>query len=1377
MQHNPITHLAGHIDDPLGLARRRRLTVAHATFWLVVGDRLTTSVTEAKPEVYGSLDGSYKPCLPVVMGGTRIKKSLMLDYFEDMWEWQGGAPGIPWPQGGPGELTSFTVTSERLPSGVDTCRHPDEWSDHETSAWVDWIHRGQRGELAGNQVFQFRRLADDLNDVELRTSQHPQSGLTYGPSSRLFVARLQRRLPNDQLAHLERLNQLPREQDPSRAYTVLEDLEYNECISQAGTDANLIRLLEYLRTYEKIFPVPVVADHWAHLRRECPQLPVTAPSRMSGMDSLGGWFLPAEYFNRKTSSSEKYSLVSLSKWLRSNALRHKTTGTLFSGPWGVKWGALLLFRASVCERLLSEGKKPSYASTRILKAERLQMSNDIVWLGDEMKKSAATLTWLRRLQNQPAPVLAMPTTDDFVCAQRMQTEDSHGDVGDDDNDDEDEAPPVPVRKIRTLPARNAKGGTTPFSITLKTSAQLKAKKKAPPKTPSRDSAPKETSPDVQEDYEPESLEESDQGISDKASKGKAKVASSSAPARDNSVSEVDNEEDDTDLVLAMEESRSTFAKEGQTTGQGDSSKGPVVSPPRSRHTGKRAGPNKASPTSPRSEDEMKRGLAAAHELNSLIQRLSLSQKLEHNRVRHRMSIFIDNLINILADSSNSCCLFCSIGPTAFGEITIHCSMSDRMKDALTEETKQKIQHLVCEDFHNKYIRFARVPKNGLPSLVTGAPFRLFPDSLNTGIMQGHPVYGPMKRVMDILQAHEFYWPPQNQGNPATFGRVGNSHMPATLEEADNPELYLSRPLSDAVWDRLSPAHIMQSIPTYLGWLLREPFKDKATGLMYGGLNGVRWAVLPLVRVTICSATHPSVPAKMEVENTWTSLEEINRDVTICLNLLYRQVATSIGELEGDMRVRTAVAQSQFKYRELVDAIAGTRVDRIRSPSPPPSGQTGYQPSLAFDKSDPPVPLDALASPSRVHRTGSEPPRKFIPYEPQPIVSDLVKQDKYYDYVVRDALNYLNADVLCTLPARTSPVPLEPTSWKPDTGSERAKGEQTHLKDDSIKKVFQPESRGTSTLRERTTRKSKSKRESRSHQYSDTEDEDVVGSPSVTAEPAARGAEFGLLADFDVPSSGRSSSGEDQDAQDPDSTRTKRGEMSDELLNDEDEDDEDHPPTPDAGNQSEYHDEDEPGTAQVTPPRKLDKKHKTAEESPAMEEHRGREPGTRKAHETAKEHASEHEATPRKGSHPTAPSSRAQSRAASATRRIGETREMEPARKSPEDVAAESSIKPVPLDSSFVTGGAMDDFFDAIDPNANPFESSAPPPKPKSLAESVKEAKAQMKPPAGKTARSKEPKGDPKGKAAGPSTRNRTGAAKRKTAAGQSSKQAERGHSR
>jgi hypothetical protein len=88
----------------------------------------------------------------------------------------------------------------------------------------------------------------------------------------------------------------------------------------------------------------------------CPYFPEEYLGPQSGVEVLGSWELPSDYYHG-THANNDYSMQTFSKWLCSGVLNHQPTSMLMGGPYGLKWAVLILLQAYHCLPLGGQKRK------------------------------------------------------------------------------------------------------------------------------------------------------------------------------------------------------------------------------------------------------------------------------------------------------------------------------------------------------------------------------------------------------------------------------------------------------------------------------------------------------------------------------------------------------------------------------------------------------------------------------------------------------------------------------------------------------------------------------------------------------------------------------------------------------------------------------------------------------------------------------------------------------------------------------------------------------------------------------------------------------------------------------------------------------------
>jgi hypothetical protein len=147
----------------------------------------------------------------------------------------------------------------------------------------------------------------------------------------------------------------------------------------------------------------------------CPYFTEEYPDPQSGIEILGGWEFPSEYYHG-TQASNDYSMQSFSKWLRSGILNHRLTSMLMGGPYGLKWAVLILLRAYYCLQLGGCKRKAVARGTLDPDVELETVQSDISWLCQELESSSTYVLCLRKDDLPPY----IPSLHDNVVFQRAQ---------------------------------------------------------------------------------------------------------------------------------------------------------------------------------------------------------------------------------------------------------------------------------------------------------------------------------------------------------------------------------------------------------------------------------------------------------------------------------------------------------------------------------------------------------------------------------------------------------------------------------------------------------------------------------------------------------------------------------------------------------------------------------------------------------------------------------------------------------------------------------------------------------------------------------------------------------------------------------------------
>jgi hypothetical protein len=110
-------------------------------------------------------------------------------------------------------------------------------------------------------------------------------------------------------------------------------------------------------------------------------------------EGLGGWWFPPEYFS--SPQRQEWSMGTLARTLRAGLVHHKPTQTCLGGPFGVKWGALMLLRAHWCFQQLRAGRCPPTVTQLSfnVKDEAEIVLGEVDWLLSEIESSSSMLSY------------------------------------------------------------------------------------------------------------------------------------------------------------------------------------------------------------------------------------------------------------------------------------------------------------------------------------------------------------------------------------------------------------------------------------------------------------------------------------------------------------------------------------------------------------------------------------------------------------------------------------------------------------------------------------------------------------------------------------------------------------------------------------------------------------------------------------------------------------------------------------------------------------------------------------------------------------------------------------------------------------------------
>jgi hypothetical protein len=350
--------------------------------------------------------------------------------------WQGMELPIPWDQEGGIEASQdevrHLVTPQRLPPGVKALRDPVLWEEDEVLAW--WMHilSGQQGSLPLEDIFQFQQPAAVDDDDLYCEDIPPANSLQYSSYSRLWVARLLLQAPDDLLVRAEVTFQMLVLDASHEAYRPLCSEDMATAKQNAKDHEDLLKLLVYMVEYEEItlvqvrtrrriekchnsFSLQAARGHWRSMWETCPYFPREFLALQSGVEILGGWELPNDYYHGSQASND-YSMQTFSKWLCSGILNHWLTSTLMGGPYGLKWAVLILLRTYYCLQMGGCKWKAVARGSLDPEKELDTVQADISWLCQEVESSS---TFILCSQKDPLPPF-VPSMHDNIVFQRAQ---------------------------------------------------------------------------------------------------------------------------------------------------------------------------------------------------------------------------------------------------------------------------------------------------------------------------------------------------------------------------------------------------------------------------------------------------------------------------------------------------------------------------------------------------------------------------------------------------------------------------------------------------------------------------------------------------------------------------------------------------------------------------------------------------------------------------------------------------------------------------------------------------------------------------------------------------------------------------------------------
>jgi hypothetical protein len=134
---------------------------------------------------------------------------------------------------------------------------------------------------------------------------------------------------------------------------------------------------------------------WLQYMALSPHFRAALPCPGTMEDSLGGWWFPPAYFDDvSTEQRVEWSMTALSETLRAGLLHHELTQTCLGGPFGIKWGALLLLCAQWCFQQMRASRRPPQVTQLPVdvKAKANIVAQEVDWLVGEIESSMQMLT-------------------------------------------------------------------------------------------------------------------------------------------------------------------------------------------------------------------------------------------------------------------------------------------------------------------------------------------------------------------------------------------------------------------------------------------------------------------------------------------------------------------------------------------------------------------------------------------------------------------------------------------------------------------------------------------------------------------------------------------------------------------------------------------------------------------------------------------------------------------------------------------------------------------------------------------------------------------------------------------------------------------------
>ncbi|KAF8599482.1 hypothetical protein BDV93DRAFT_560283 [Ceratobasidium sp. AG-I] len=288
------------------------------------------------------------------------------------------------------------VDEARLPDSWKGLPWPESMTQQEAETLYAYIRAGQLGQIPTQRIFQFKTLESRDTGPAYQQCLVPPGSIHYGPGARLFVRRLLLAGSDDPYARAEALDHLPPIPDIHSVPRIFKAEEYKLLRTRLDDHTAFPSILKWTQDFEKHGPVQVSRGHWHRCWQTSTCFPDNPPDEDDGMDALGRWILPKEYFEQMAGpkQSRLLSFRRFAEWLHSGIILHPLTRTLMGGPFGIKWPVLIIAHTQWTLTQLAEGYVPDWADTspELLDEEIVIIEQEIQWIKNDLIRSTKTLS-------------------------------------------------------------------------------------------------------------------------------------------------------------------------------------------------------------------------------------------------------------------------------------------------------------------------------------------------------------------------------------------------------------------------------------------------------------------------------------------------------------------------------------------------------------------------------------------------------------------------------------------------------------------------------------------------------------------------------------------------------------------------------------------------------------------------------------------------------------------------------------------------------------------------------------------------------------------------------------------------------------------------